>query len=193
MDTADEILHTANTCEKALNIMSNCRTPNEIRNAYKTLLILFEELNEPAFQELTNYLKKSASYTHMLYDSEVNNFRNEIIVTFTRDVKNYREVAKQLGGGSKSSSEGANSSDKGCYIATACYGDYNTPQVVAFKRYRDKFLLKSRFGQIIIKIYYKFSPYLANRLKNNLILNRIIRKALLDPIYKYYIIRKNRN
>lgn len=87
-------------------------------------------------------------------------------------------------------SESASNSNKGCYIATACYGDFNAPQVVAFKQYRDNFLLKSKFGKTIIKIYYKVSPYLAIKLKKYIILNQMVRKIILDPIYKCYIIKK---
>lgn len=86
----------------------------------------------------------------------------------------------------------ANQNKKGCYIATVCYGDCNAPQVLAFKQYRDNFLMKRKFGQNIIKIYYKVSPYLANKLKKHIILNHMVRKLILDPIYNYYIIKKQK-
>ncbi|MHC1774286.1 MAG: CFI-box-CTERM domain-containing protein [Lentimicrobium sp.] len=91
------------------------------------------------------------------------------------------------------STEGQNSTDsskEGCYIATTCYGSYNAPQVFVFRKYRDDVLAKSTIGTIIIKIYYKFSPFWADKLKNHLHLNKLIRIIFLDTFYKMLHILK---
>jgi len=70
----------------------------------------------------------------------------------------------------------------GCYIATVCYGNEFSPEVIVLKRFRDDILLKKWYGRILVKIYYLFSPYCAKRLKNKKRLNKFIRMALLDRI-----------
>ena len=74
----------------------------------------------------------------------------------------------------------------GCYIATTCYGSYDSKEVRVFRKYRDEILLKSTGGRWFVDIYYKFSPYFAEKLKNMPILNSYI-KAILDKIYKILI------
>ena len=65
-----------------------------------------------------------------------------------------------------------------CYIATTIYGDYNAPQVMVLRHYRDNTLSKSKIGQLFIEIYYRLSPPIANRLKNMRRLNIVIRYVL---------------
>lgn len=72
-----------------------------------------------------------------------------------------------------------NPSDSGaCYIATMAYGNYNHPQVVVLRHYRDLFLAQSSWGRWFIKFYYRHSPRLVERLKNHDLANKFIRKVL---------------
>lgn len=73
---------------------------------------------------------------------------------------------------------GANSGSSGCYIATMAYGDYEHPQVIILRQFRDDVLDKSAFGKWFIKTYYHYSPNLVEKLKSKQIINAIIRKAL---------------
>jgi len=75
------------------------------------------------------------------------------------------------------------SDSKGCYIATACYGDYEAKEVKLFRNYRDDVLSNSIWGRLFIKIYYFISPKLAHYLEKNKRLNNFIRVELLDRIY----------
>jgi hypothetical protein len=84
-------------------------------------------------------------------------------------------VAVNIGGGRSS---GGSSGSSGCYIATMAYGDYDHPQVMILRQFRDEVLEKSAFGQWFIKTYYYYSPKLVERLKNQRAVNIIIRKAL---------------
>lgn len=72
---------------------------------------------------------------------------------------------------------------EGCYIATVCYGSYEAPEVIAFRKYRDIVLKKSFIGRLIIKLYYSFSPTIANLLVKRPIPNRFIKKYILNFIY----------
>jgi hypothetical protein len=84
-------------------------------------------------------------------------------------------AAVNTGGGRSS---GSSSGSSGCYIATMAYGDYDHPQVIILRQFRDEVLDKSSLGKRFIKTYYHYSPKLVERLKNKKTLNAIIRKAL---------------
>lgn len=71
-----------------------------------------------------------------------------------------------------------NQPNEGCYIATMAYGDYNHPQVLTLRRFRDDVLLKSKSGRLLVKIYYYISPKLVYLLKDFEIVNVFIRKIL---------------
>ena len=72
----------------------------------------------------------------------------------------------------------SSATDSGCYIATMAYGDYDHPQVMELRRFRDDFLSKTIIGRSFIKFYYKYSPRLVEKLKNKESINLIIRKGL---------------
>lgn len=72
----------------------------------------------------------------------------------------------------------SSSRSSGCYIATMAYGNYDHPQVMILRQFRDEVLDKSAFGKWFIKKYYHYSPKLVERLKNQRNVNIIIRKAL---------------
>ena len=69
-------------------------------------------------------------------------------------------------------------SSSGCYIATMAYGDYNHPQVVILREYRDQVLSKYIFGRLFIKIYYGTSPYLVKYLSGRDSVHFFIRKLI---------------
>lgn len=77
-----------------------------------------------------------------------------------------------------------NSSSGGCYIATMAYGDYNHPQVVILRKYRDGRLSRLMLGRLFVIIYYAISPHLVLILKNQKYLNNAIR-CILDRWIEY--------
>ena len=72
-----------------------------------------------------------------------------------------------------------------CFVATACYGDYDHPDVIAFRRFRDERLLATRAGTRFVRIYYAVSPRLAQRIGNCDWLSRAIRRGLLEPLVRW--------
>ncbi|GEM_PF-5804667 len=67
---------------------------------------------------------------------------------------------------------------KGCYIATMAYGNYEHPQVIILRRYRDQVLDSYILGKFFIKTYYKYSPKLVEKLRNKENINGLIRITL---------------
>jgi hypothetical protein len=89
-----------------------------------------------------------------------------------------------------SNSNAANTKKEGCYIATACYGSYDSPEVIVLRVFRDDILMKSKSGKIFIKIYYKVSPILVRLTMNKKFVNDAIRQ-LLDR-FVHYLIQNSR-
>ena len=56
--------------------------------------------------------------------------------------------------------QATNKPGSGCFIATAVYGGYDTPQVQQLRAFRDQ-RLSSKFGQRIVDFYYRISPPIA--------------------------------
>ena len=71
-----------------------------------------------------------------------------------------------------------NRSNSGCYIATMVYKDYNHPQVMVLRNFRDNHLAEFFFGRAFIKFYYKYSPTWVLFLENKKIINDLIRGTL---------------
>jgi DNA polymerase-3 subunit epsilon len=84
-----------------------------------------------------------------------------------------------------------NTPKTGCYIATMAYGDYNHPQVIHLRIFRDKYLLTTRVGKILVGFYYWLSPKLVSMYKNNSFIKQNSRK-LLDIIIKHIIPKDDR-
>lgn len=77
----------------------------------------------------------------------------------------------------------ASTEDKeGCFVATACYGDYNSLEVLLLRNYRDEKLLTTFIGSIFVKLYYIFSPYIAQQLDKSDKLKQFVRVYFLKPI-----------
>jgi hypothetical protein len=84
-----------------------------------------------------------------------------------------QDVKRQIAASSSS-----NNSSEGCYIATMVYEDYDHPQVIKLRIFRDNVLSKNIFGRSFIKFYYTYSPKLVQKLKSKKVINALIKKSL---------------
>ena len=57
--------------------------------------------------------------------------------------------------------KGYSASKKGCFVATAVYGDYQHPIVRRFRLFRDTVLIQHRAGRAFVWFYYRLGPILA--------------------------------
>ncbi|WMX16512.1 CFI-box-CTERM domain-containing protein [Aureispira sp. CCB-E] len=103
---------------------------------------------------------------------------SEIKARYTRNHNDLRQLNNEFQR-FRGSNSGSGSSGGGCYIATMAYGDYDHPQVLKLREFRDTILQKSIMGRAFIKFYYRFSPSLVEMLKNSKRTNKFIR-TLLD-------------
>jgi hypothetical protein len=79
----------------------------------------------------------------------------------------------------------------GCFIATACYGDYDSTEVLVLRLYRDEKLLKTIPGMVFVKIYYILSPFIAKQLDKSDKLKYFVRTYLLKPLVNRISILNN--
>jgi len=69
-----------------------------------------------------------------------------------------------------------------CFIATACYGAYDHPDVVILRGFRDRSLLPNGPGRALLAAYYRLSPPLAAVLARCKWLRDVVRWTLVRPI-----------
>jgi ribosomal protein L7/L12 len=70
----------------------------------------------------------------------------------------------------------------GCFIATACYGDYDAREVLVLRQFRDERLMQSTAGKIFVRFYYAVSPFIAKQIDKSDRLKNYVRKNFLNPI-----------
>jgi uncharacterized delta-60 repeat protein len=68
-----------------------------------------------------------------------------------------------------------------CFIATAAYGSYLDPHVVALRMFRDDFLMKNSVGRELTQRYYMYSPPLASLIQRHDSL-KIVTRCLIAPM-----------
>lgn len=71
---------------------------------------------------------------------------------------------------------------KACFVATACYGDEDAPEVVQFRKYRDEVLIQAPAGRAFIRIYYALSPALASWIARSTQRRDWVKRHLLTPL-----------
>ena len=74
-------------------------------------------------------------------------------------------------------------SGSGCFIATAAFGSYLDPHVMVLRHFRDNVLLQSELGTAFVKLYYKYSPPIADFIAHHDTLRAAMRFALTPLIF----------
>jgi len=72
---------------------------------------------------------------------------------------------------------------EGCFIATACYNDYDHPIVYQLRDFRDYFLQNKQWGRKFISFYYQHSPRYAKLITSNNFIKYVIKITLIKPLY----------
>ncbi len=78
--------------------------------------------------------------------------------------------------------KGPQSNSNQCFIATACYEDCNSPEVIVLRKYRDEILSNTESGRKFIYIYYIISPKVAGIIRKSKFLRNMIKHFILNPI-----------
>lgn len=104
-------------------------------------------------------------------------YNNELKVFFlSNDLLNYD-------GANTVTASSSGDVKEGCFIATAAYGSYFEEHVKALRDFRDNVLMKFALGREFVSLYYKYSPPIANYIRDNEMLKSTVRALLLPVVY----------
>jgi len=76
----------------------------------------------------------------------------------------------------------AKGGDGTCLIATAAYGSPMHPYVTILRDFRDRYLLPSKLGRMLVDFYYKHSPFLASLIQKHEDLKFVARICLIPLV-----------
>lgn len=103
-------------------------------------------------------------------------------VKFCKDAKGWDLATSKDYVDNLTAARGVTGKKEGCFIATVCYGDYNSSEVLLLREYRDNVLMPNPFGKLFIKFYYFISPTLANAIAKSDTAKTVVRNCFLKPI-----------
>ncbi len=69
-----------------------------------------------------------------------------------------------------------------CFIATAAYGSFAHPHVTMLRTFRDRYLMHNVVGRKFVRVYYKYSPSIADTIDKHPFLRPVVRTLLLPII-----------
>ena len=70
----------------------------------------------------------------------------------------------------------------GCFIATAAYGSLMAPHVKILRDFRDRFMIGNPAGQVLVHLYYSYSPPLADFIAKYDSMRAVVRVSLLPVV-----------
>jgi uncharacterized delta-60 repeat protein len=87
--------------------------------------------------------------------------------------------------------EGGESRNFGpCFVATAAYGSPLHPYVKLLRDFRDKYLIPKKLGRTLTRIYYRYSPPLADFMAKHKAMKFVVRVSLIPLIaFSYSMLR----
>lgn len=69
-----------------------------------------------------------------------------------------------------------------CFVATACYGNCDHPDVITLRNFRDQRLMTTPTGRFLVSCYYRLSPPVASWLSKRPGIAGIVRERILRKI-----------
>jgi hypothetical protein len=82
--------------------------------------------------------------------------------------------------------------DNGCFIATVCFGSYDSPEVITLRQFRDQVLKRTKSGNKFIYLYYMVSPHVARYISRHENIRKLVSLLLKNIVLRYVqnILRK---
>jgi len=104
-------------------------------------------------------------------------------IRVTATVKSKTEKEKTSTSANNSNSIFTDVKREGCFIATAAYGSYLSPEVKSLRDFRDNVLLTTEPGRQMVSLYYDISPALADIIQKNETTRTAARWVLTPLVY----------
>ena len=187
---SEEIVHATNVLKNAKTGLTATEYPIYVKNLIEyghEFLTRYDELiqemakvslmttaelkaaNIP-FNDTRNIIDDVYAECQINYTSNLE--KSTTVQLFEQEISDFREALAFCEEESK----------KPCFIATAAMGDYDHPDVVQLRLFRDKFLLKRSWGKLFTKFYYRFGPIPANFIAKSSTLKRMTYLFIVKPL-----------
>jgi len=72
-----------------------------------------------------------------------------------------------------------------CFIATACFGNYGSPEVIVLRQFRDQIIMRTKLGKTFIRLYYIASLPIAKYLVHHHKTRKFMRLLLSKVVLRY--------
>jgi len=132
----------------------------------------YDEGTEVAIRAIPN-----SGYTFSGWSGDASGTTNPITITMDSDKSITASfTAVSTGDGDGDGKKG------GCFIATAAYDSPLHPHVKILRDFRDKYLMPDKLGRVLVNLYYKYSPFVADLIAKHKILKIAVRFSLLPVI-----------
>ncbi|WP_291100684.1 MULTISPECIES: CFI-box-CTERM domain-containing protein [unclassified Flavobacterium] len=129
------------------------------------------------YKSLQEYKKELGTFGRIKY-LELENSGKSRLCQFLIEYEDLIKDWMDSENGSRAILKEVNKDDGYCYVATMVYGDYNHPNVIQLRNYRDNKLNKYELGRAFISYYYKYSPYWVKRMKNCSLINKLLKISI---------------
>jgi YVTN family beta-propeller protein len=153
--------------------------------------ILYSTNNGGTWTEIISSTANDGSYNWTVPDAPSTNCLAKVAETddTPSDVSDAVFTIKKSSSGGNGGGDGSNdngTAGKKCFIATAAYSSPSHPHLKILRDFRDKFLLTTPEGWIMVHFYYKFSPSAAAIIAKHKALRAAVRVALLPLVALSY-------
>jgi hypothetical protein len=126
--------------------------------------------SKKAIKILLGTINNSITFLNELRSYSISSNLNRVLTREQSDLVQFRDKINDV-------------KPSGCYIATMAYGNYDHPQVMILRQFRDEVLNQTLLGKWFVIVYYMLSPWLVQRLKGIKLANIFFRLVLDSFIF----------